>query len=286
MRIWLAIAVLLLFPAQAIAYDLPELAAMTKPSVVLLTLWSASEEKLATGTGFFVSKAGLIVTNHHVVVGGTRVAATLSDGREIKVVGVLAWDAARDVAILQAEEGAEYPSLSLGDSVAVRPGDEVVVIGSPLGLSGTVSAGIVSAIREKGLTLPEDLPTPRRPHVGRLEPTTEGWGIQITAAISAGSSGSPVMTRQGEVIAVAVGTRLDGQSVNFGVPIQVAKDLLGGLDTKVAPRPLSVLEDKASPSEVLTNLGISAAAFAGVALVFFVVGRAKGGKKRPGPRRN
>lgn len=282
MKIWLAMAFLLLLPAQAMAYDLPELAAMSKPAVVLLTQWDDAGARVGAGTGFFVSKGGRIVTNHHVVVGAARVTATLSDGREVKVLGVLSWDTARDVAILQAEEGAEYSSLSLGDSSAVRPGDEVVVIGSPLGLSGTISAGIVSAIREKGPATLDRSPAPRRPGAP-LEPTTEAWGIQITAAISPGSSGSPIMTRQGDVIAVAVGTRAAGQNLNFGIPIQVARDMLDGLDASAAPKPLAVLEEKAGSGDVLTNLGISAAVFAVIALFFFVVSRVTGGRKRPPP---
>jgi len=276
MRWWIGLSFVLLFPSRALALELPELAARTNPSVVLLTLADASGAKLGNGTGFFVSADGRMITNFHVIQGASSVSATLSDGHEIKILGVLAADPARDIAVLKAE-GPPFPALPLGDSQVIRPGDEVVVIGSPLGLSGTVSAGIVSAVREKGV-FQDDPALPRRILDNKNVPATQSWGIQITAAISAGSSGSPIMTRSGDVIAVAVGTRLDGQSLNFGVPIQVAKELLSGIDAGATPKPLAAFaratsKDRAQGPEVLTNLGISAAVFAGVALVYFLVSR-------------
>src|SRR5262249_28211760 len=152
-------------------------------------------------------------------------------------------------------------------------GEEVVVIGSPLGLSGTVSAGIVSAIREEGVSDVAQKDVFR----GDSNYDARSWGIQITAAISPGSSGSPILTKGGDVIGVAVGTRLDGQNVNFGVPIEVAKTLIASVGANATPKPFPdvTTTDEAKPGDhpLLRNLGISAAALAGLALVVFAVGR-------------
>jgi S1-C subfamily serine protease len=271
LRPWLAPAFVMLLAAPARAADLPELAERTKPAVVLLTVEDSSGRKLGTGTGFFVSPDGRIVTNQHVIEGGARVTATLSDGTKRAVLGVLASDEEKDVAILKVE-GEGLPALPLGDSSRVKPGDEVVVIGSPMGLSGTLTVGIVSAIRERGLEDDEA----RRGDEGR------SWGIQITAAISPGSSGSPIMTRSGEVIAVAVGAFNGAQSLNFGVPIEVASSLLRGL----GPRPEVAPLGAASKHDVLQNLLISGGVFGALALLYLLWSRHEARGPRPGrPRR-
>jgi S1-C subfamily serine protease len=260
---------LLFISGRVGASNLPELAERTKPSVVLLTVLDGAGTKLGTGTGFFVSTSGRVVTNFHVVDGAANILATASDGREIAIVGLLASDPSRDLAVLQVEAGA-YPPLTLGDSSVVRPGDEVVVIGSPLGLSGTVSAGIVSAVREKGM--PDS--TAKKGPARADDLSTLAWGIQITAAISPGSSGSPIMTPTGEVIAVAVGTRLDGQSVNFAIPSAAVAELLASIGDNATPRPLSALErGDVGGRPVWMNLAISAGALAAVALLWAIVSR-------------
>src|SRR5271156_427070 len=121
-------------PRAANALELPELADRARPSVVLLTVGDSTDDNIGSGTGFFVSKDGRIVTNHHVIEHASKITATLADGRKIEVVGFLADDEKRDIAVLQAPPG-EYPSLLLGGGAPLRVGDEVVVIGSPMGLS-------------------------------------------------------------------------------------------------------------------------------------------------------
>ncbi|NUP07553.1 MAG: trypsin-like serine protease [Polyangiaceae bacterium] len=258
--------------ASAQASDLPELAARTAPSVVHLDVSSPRGE--GSGTGFFVSADGRILTNFHVVDGGTKVSAKTDDGRVIAIEGVLAWDADKDLAVLQAEAGT-YPALSLGDSGTVRPGDEIFVIGSPHGLSNTLSSGIVSAIREQGIS--------GRGKVNGREMTTDAWGIQITAPISPGSSGSPIVASNGKVIAIAVGAR-DGQSLNFGIPSAAATNLLNGVEKDAKPKPLTALSTESS-SGLWKNLAISAGVFGGVALVWLVVSRLGRGSKTPRSKR-
>lgn len=260
----LLFAVALFMSGWARAFSLPELAERTKPSVVLLEISDASGRKLGSGTGFFVSSSGRIVTNYHVVEHGERVSGTLSDGRKIEIVGALGWDRERDLAVLQAEPG-DYPALPLGDSAKVRPGDEVFVIGSPLGLSGTISSGIVSALRDEGIG---DIDA-----VGP-KPQLAGWGIQITAAISPGSSGSPVMTKEGEVIGIAVGARTDGQALNFAVPSAAAKSLLDGMSADARPQSLPSLQAQSTGGGgTWRNLAISGGVFGGIAVVWLIVSK-------------
>ncbi|MDI1435899.1 S1C family serine protease [Polyangium sorediatum] len=255
--------------AWAAGSELAELAERTKPSVVLLTVEDATGHTVGTGTGFFVSSDGRIVTNHHVVDGAAKVTATLADGSKLDVLGRLGDDEARDIAILKAD-GAGLPALTLGDSSGIATGDEVVVIGSPLGLSGTLTVGIVSAKRERGVGKEIDRAS-----------ELESWGIQITAAISPGSSGSPIMTRRGEVVAVAVGTLNRAQSLNFGIPIEVVKGMLEKLGP-AAP----VLPFESNPEQdVLRNLLISAAVIGGLVVVVAVWSFVSTRGSRPKARR-
>jgi S1-C subfamily serine protease len=267
-----------LTPRQALAappLDLPELAARARPSVVLLTIGDGQHERIGTGTGFFVSKDGRIVTNHHVIEDAARVTATLSDGRKVDVLGILADDEKRDIAILQARPGeGEYTPLSLGpgDGKSLRVGDEIVVIGSPRGLSASLSAGLVSAIRERGLS--DEL---------KGEDGASSWGIQITAAISPGSSGSPVMNRDGDVVGVAVGF-VSGEGLNFSIPVDVPKSMLAAIAPGAKPRAFGGQRSVG----MLGNLGISAAVLGVPYLVFVLVrkraaSRRRGGKGGKGP---
>jgi S1-C subfamily serine protease len=235
----LTIVALVLASAPALAESLPDLAARAKRSVVLINIVDASGGK-GSGTGFFAAP-GRVVTNHHVIEGARKVTATLSDGAEAKVGGLLAHDAAADLAVLAVV--ADVPPLVLGDSAGVRAGDEIAIIGSPLGLAGTLSTGIVSALRDKGVS--ED----NKADFGR------SWGIQVTAAISPGSSGSPIMNRDGEVIAVAVGQVRGAQNLNFGVPVESAKALLAALGPNAPAAPF----ESSGRAESLRNLAISAA---------------------------
>jgi len=262
--LWAVAAIVLVTlscPRLATALELPELAARVKPSVVLLTMFDGSGGKMGTGTGFFVTDQGHVATNAHVVRGAARVEATLSDGRTVEVAGKLASSDDKDIALLLVnKDGFKPPSgLSLGGSKLLRAGDQIVVLGSPRGLAGTLSTGIVSALRNKG--------------VGGGG--TNAWGIQITAPISPGSSGSPIMTRDGNVVAVAVGIVSGSGNLNFGVPIEVVKGMLGRLD-QLHLQPF----EGSSGGQVWRNLLISAAFFGVIALAFVVPGWIKRRKSR------
>jgi S1-C subfamily serine protease len=185
----------------------------------------------------------------HVVEHAARATVTTADGTVVPVAGLLAQDANADVAVLKAA-GDTFPALTLGDTSGLIPGEEIFVVGSPLGLAGTLSTGIVAAIRDAGPTGAG--PVSRETHVA-------AWRIQISAPISPGSSGSPVLTRDGRVVAVAVGEHSGGQNLNFCVPIEFARTLLDQLGDHPTLRPLA---QTTTWPEIARNLGISAAIFA------------------------
>jgi tetratricopeptide (TPR) repeat protein len=185
------------------------------PAVV--TIVSTDAIDIVQGSGFIISSDGKIVTNFHVVAGKPAILARRSDGSFLVIKGILASDKANDLAILQAE-GRNLPFVQLGDSDAVKVGEAICVIGSPMLLEGTVSAGIISAVREL-----QD---------GRKL-------LQITAPISKGNSGSPVFNRKGEVIGVASFVLSEGQNLNFAIPSNAVKTLLRRPSITVSPLPPS-----------------------------------------------
>jgi tetratricopeptide (TPR) repeat protein len=174
---------------------LPELVRRIKPSAVAIETFDSHNEKLSRGSGFFI-ETDRIVTNRHVIEGAYRAEIHSSTGAVYPVKGVLAVDAEGDIAVLKIDSPTNVRPLPL-DKTSPQEGESVVVIGNPLGLEGSVTNGIVSAVR--------DIPT-----FGRI--------IQITAPISAGSSGSPVVNMQGQVIGIATLQITGGQSVNFAIP--------------------------------------------------------------------
>lgn len=196
--------------AGARAQDLKELAEAGRQAVVMLEIVGSSGREIGQGTGFFIAD-GVIATNHHVIARAAQSRAVLEDGRSFPVEGVLAWDEDHDLALVSvaaspAEGG--YVSLPLAD-VAADLGDEIVVVGNPMGLSHTLSTGVVAAVREA---------EERSLFVGEV--------IQITAAISSGSSGSPVMNHAGEVVGVVSSQFVVGQNLNFAVPVAHLRRLL------------------------------------------------------------
>ena len=175
---------------------LPELVRRIKPSAVAIETFDAHGAKLSRGSGFFID-VDRVVTNRHVIEGAFRAEVHSSAGSIYPVKGVLAVDAEGDIAVLKVEAPANQVRPLALDRTSPQEGESVVVIGNPFGLEGSVTNGIVSAVR--------DIPT-----FGRI--------IQITAPISPGSSGSPVVNMQGQVIGVATLQITGGQSVNFAIP--------------------------------------------------------------------
>ena len=155
----------------------------------------ANSQPLTLGSGFFV-RAGEIASNLHVVEGAARGYAKLvGEKTKFDVEGIVSVDPERDLVVLKSS-AARSQMLSLGNSDGVQVGEPVYAVGNPQGLEGTFSQGIVSSIREVG--------------ANKL--------LQITAPISPGSSGGPVLNGKGEVIGVSVATFRGGQNLNFAIP--------------------------------------------------------------------
>jgi tetratricopeptide (TPR) repeat protein len=177
--------------------DLPNLIKKAEPSIVVIFTYTPEGDRLGQGTGFFIDQNGDVITNYHVLHRAGRSQIKLASGEEYTVKRVVAEDSEGDLVRISVDIPAEKVTpLPLSPTVP-RVGEKVVVIGTPLGLDQTVSDGIVSAIREV-------------PKFGKI--------IQMTAPISPGSSGSPVLNMKGEVVGVATFLLLAGQNLNFSVP--------------------------------------------------------------------
>jgi tetratricopeptide (TPR) repeat protein len=194
--VWFLLFLLIPLPIEASQDLLPELVRRIKPSAVAIETYDSRGQKLSRGSGFFV-EADRVVTNRHVLDGAYRAEVHSSTGAVFPVKGVLAVDAEGDIALLKIDAPTPPVRPLPLDKTSPQEGESVVVIGNPLGLEGSVTNGIVSAVR--------DIPT-----FGRI--------IQITAPISSGSSGSPVVNMQGQVIGLATLQITGGQSVNFAIP--------------------------------------------------------------------
>ncbi|MDH6061806.1 trypsin-like peptidase domain-containing protein [Chrysosporum bergii ANA360D] len=159
-----------------------------------------------TGSGFILSENGELLTNAHVVGDTDTVQVTLKDGRtfEGRVVGV---DPITDVAVVKIPEN-KLPTVKLGNSQNLIPGQWAIAIGNPLGLDNTVTIGIISAT---GRTSAQ---------VG--VPHKRVSFIQTDAAINPGNSGGPLLNAQGEVIGVNTAIRADAQGLGFAIPIETA----------------------------------------------------------------
>ncbi len=161
-----------------------------------------------TGSGFIYSNDGLIMTNAHVVAGADTVEVVLRDGRKItgKVLGT---DPLTDVAVIRVNDR-NLPTVSLGDSDSLRPGEWAIAIGNPLGLDNTVTAGIISATGRSSS------------QVG--VPDKRVGFIQTDAAINPGNSGGPLLNQRGEVIGMNTAIIGGGaQGLGFAIPIKTAK---------------------------------------------------------------
>ncbi len=191
--------------------DWSAVAQKARSSVVQIIAHTKQGQK--TGTGFAISADGKIATNHHVIENASKVFVKLSTGKTVGVSRIFASDKRVDLAILQLK-GVKLRPLPLGDSNALKVGQDICVMGSPLGLQGSFSAGVVSAKRV----------------LNGFE-----W-IQITAPVSPGNSGSPVMTRSGAVVGVITFTVESGQNLNFATPVKYLRLLLGR--RKIAPEPV------------------------------------------------
>ena len=209
-RFLAVITVLLLFCPLSTVFPqttLPaeDIAEKALAATVYLEMKDKNGKTLGFGSGFFV-KSNLIATNYHVIEGASRgIAKLVGKHTTYNIEGTTATDKTNDLALLKVTAYGIKP-LSLGDSDTVRIGETVYVAGNPKGLEGTFSNGIISSRRDKY--------TKER--------------LQMTAPISPGSSGGPVLNRKGEVIGVSFARHraLDAENLNFAIPSKYLKKLL------------------------------------------------------------
>lgn len=174
------------------------------PAVVLIeTIDDQTGDVQKLGSGFVVSPDGKILTNFHVIAHSRRARITLADRREFEDVKVLAIDEINDIALLKIS-ALSLPTLPLGSSAPVVVGQSVFAIGNPLGLQNTITGGMISGVRSADARIL----------------------FQLSAPISPGSSGGPVVDLDGHVIGIDVSTLPGGQNLNFAIPIDYAKPLL------------------------------------------------------------
>ncbi len=213
---------------------LPNLVKRVKPAVVAIATYDANGEALMTGSGFFL-RPGQVVTNLHVIRGAVRAEIKTLDGKSkiLPVGGTLAVDEEGDLALLSVE----MPSPSVTRSTELAKdlpdeGETIFVIGNPLKLEGSVSDGIVSAVREV-------------PNSYRI--------IQITAPISHGNSGSPVFNLKGQVLGVVTVKVTNGQNINLAIAAGRVAELKAG---KLQPLSELALKGKGDVAESLYRSGL------------------------------
>jgi putative serine protease PepD len=191
-----------------------QIAERASKSVVELAASGGSGGASAQGSGFVYDESGHIVTNQHVVAGATSIAVSFWNGVELDAT-LVGTDPSTDLAVLRVDAPKSLlRPLHLGDSSAVLVGDSVLAFGSPFGLEGTVTAGIVSALHRK-MTAPNNYPITNT--------------IQTDAAINHGNSGGPLLDRRGRVI--GVNAQIESESggsdgVGFAIPSNTVRSIV------------------------------------------------------------
>src|SRR5689334_12004609 len=228
------LALVLFFSSLVQAEEtLPALVKRVKPAVVAIATYDSNGEALMTGSGFFLTP-GQVVTNLHVIRGAARAEIKTLDGKGkiYPVTGALAVDEEGDLALL----GIDMPLDRIRSTELARElpdeGEQIFVIGNPLKLEGSVSDGIVSAVREV-------------PNSYRI--------IQITAPISHGNSGSPVFNLRGQVLGVVTVKVTNGQNINLAIAAGRVAQLHAG---KSQPLPELALKSKGDVAESLYRSGL------------------------------
>ncbi|MFC4055638.1 S1C family serine protease [Actinomadura syzygii] len=204
-----------------------QVAAAVQPSVVSI------EARLSGGTsggsGIVLRSDGVILTNAHVVSGARSVSVKFSNGKTAPAE-VLGADRTGDVAVLKAQGVSGLKAATLGDSRALAIGDTVLAVGSPLGLDGSVTSGIVSGlgreVREGGEQ--QQLPPGLQGQLSEQQQTVISNAIQTDAAINPGNSGGALVNAAGQVIGVNTAIATSGSSsgnigVGFAIPMDTAK---------------------------------------------------------------
>jgi putative serine protease PepD len=203
--------------------DLPKIAASVQDSVVSITTGSGE------GSGVILSADGYILTNNHVIASarGDTVRVIFANGRtaQARIIGT---DPKTDLAVVRATGVSGLKAAKFGDSDAMQVGDQVLALGSPLGLQGSVTAGIISA-RDRTIRTGDSTPLDPRQGVSSIAGL-----LQTDAPINPGNSGGALVNTRGEVIGINTAIATSGQStgnigVGFAIPSNKATDVAGKL---------------------------------------------------------
>ncbi len=188
-----------------------------------------NQKRTSLGSGIIVDgKKGLVLTNAHVISGGDEIIIRLQDGREFPA-RIKGTEPDFDIAVLEISGAPTLPSIPLGDSSDIVPGETVIAIGNPFGFTHTVTTGVVSAlnrsIRNQGGMLTEL--------------------IQTDAAINPGNSGGPLLNLDGSLIGVNTAIDTRGEGIGFAIPVNKAKSVLQGMigGGRIAPLWFGILGD-------------------------------------------
>lgn len=219
---------------ENVARSMPprEIVSRVQPAVVMVI----NDDRKALGSGFFIERDGTFVTNFHVINGASAAKVILHDKVTRRVAGFIAVAPERDIAILQTErQDASVPVVPLADDLP-QVLDPVWAFGAPLGLSDTVTPGSVNAIRS-GDELRKILIGRGRGDIytDRLGYTPDATWIQMSAPISGGNSGGPLVNDRGEVVGITTWQDRSGQNLNFAISIQHVWAMLRGSGRELKP---------------------------------------------------
>jgi hypothetical protein len=211
--------------------DLAQLVAQVDPSVVTIAV---SERSL--GSGFVVDAQGLVLTNYHVIEGAKEATVIFPDKTRVKVDGFVGILPKKDLAVLRIQPaGKRLQALRIAEQAPAK-GDKVYAFGAPMGLSGSVSDGIVAALRpgqEVRDTLKELIN--RDIYTDLLGYDLDAQWLQTTAPISPGNSGGPLVNGRGEVVGINTWVHALGQNLNFALSAVHVKPMMAGSGTTLHP---------------------------------------------------
>ena len=215
--------------------DLPAIIKRVGPSIVVIVTYNRQGMPLEQETSFFISKEGDVITNYHVLQGASRADVITDDGKAHRIIKILDRDRMGDLIRISVDLPERQAHPLPVTMFYPEVGERIIIIGTPLGLQKTVSDGIVSAVREI-------------PDFGRI--------VQVTAPISPGSSGSPVVNMKGEVIGVATFFFVAGQNLNFAVPGERIARLTRGEGKTLAQWEDALKDEKVALAEGLYRRGV------------------------------
>lgn len=179
-------------------------------SVFMLEVYSYNNQRIAVGSGFVAFDSSTLITNYHVIEGGSFVIAVSDDKEKYLVSRMCCYDKEKDIAILQFDQATKAEPLPLNIDGQLKRSQTVVAIGSPAGLRNTISIGNISAFYTNN---------------------GKDW-IQFTAPISSGSSGGALFNNEGEIIGITTATYASAQNVNMAVKIKEVFNLYNHWDKK------------------------------------------------------